>query len=149
MRHFEDFAVGDRFAAPSATVSAEDIEAFAARFDPQPFHLDAGAAERSLFGRQIASGWHTAALTMRLLVGSELKIAGGLIGRRVDSLEWPRPVVPGDRLSVVAEVIETRQSARDPARGYIRIRVTTTNQDALPVQVMTALMVVPRRVVAV
>ena len=98
--YFEDLAVGQTFGTGTVTVEPEMIKAFAAEFDPQPFHLDEDAARGSLFGGLVASGWHTAALTMRLLVGGELQIVGGLIGMGVEELRWPRPVHPGDVLRV-------------------------------------------------
>jgi acyl dehydratase len=97
-RFFEDFKVGDRFHSGEALVTAERIKSFAAEFDPQPFHLDEDAAKSSLFAGLAASGWHTAALTMRLIVDSDLKPAGGTIGARREELRWPRPVRPGDVL---------------------------------------------------
>lgn len=96
--YFEDLAVGQTFRTDKVTVEAGAIKAFAAEFDPQPFHLDEDAARESFFGGLVASGWHTAALTMRLFVEGEFTIAGGLIGLGVEELRWPRPVHPGDVL---------------------------------------------------
>src|SRR6478736_9912583 len=103
------------------------IEAFAAEYDPQPFHLDEGAARASYFGGLVASGWHTAALTMKLLVGGDLKIVGGLIGLGAEELRWPRPVRPGDVLRVESEVLELRPSRSRPDRGIVRMRNTAFN----------------------
>jgi acyl dehydratase len=108
--YFEDLAVGQTFGTGTISVEPEAIKAFAAEFDPQPFHIDEGAAGGSLFGGLVASGWHTAALTMRLLVGGDLKVVGGLIGMGAEDLRWPRPVHPGDVLRVVSEVLDLRIS---------------------------------------
>ncbi len=113
----EDFAVGQRFTSGSVGVSAAEIKAFAAQFDPQPFHLDEEAARSTFFGGLVASGWHTAALTMRLIVDSDLKIAGGSIGAGAELIKWPRPVRPGDTLHAVSEVLEIRPSKSRPNRG--------------------------------
>jgi acyl dehydratase len=121
------------------------IKAFAAEFDPQPFHLDQDAARASLFGGLVTSGWHTAALTMRLLVAGELRIVGGLIGLGAEELRWPRPVRPGDVLRVESEVLGLRPSKSHPSRGVVRVRNTTLNQDREPVMVMVVTMIVPRR----
>src|SRR5690349_7175419 len=107
--YLEDLAAGQTYgSAGRLQVSVEDIKRFAAAFDPQPFHLDEVAARRSLFGELIASGWHTAAMTMRLLVGSEFRPAGGVIGAGVEELRWPQPVRPGDELRVESEILEVR-----------------------------------------
>jgi acyl dehydratase len=143
--YLEDLAVGRTFRSGSAAVEPQRARAFAAEFDPQPFHLDERAAEASPFGRLVASGWHTAALTMRLLVESDLTIAGGLIGMGVEGLEWPRPVYPGDILRVESEVLETRPSRSKPDRGIVRVRSPTFNQHDEPVLVQVASMIVPRR----
>ena len=116
--YYEDLAVGQTFGTGSVTVEPEMIRAFAAEFDPQPFHLDEDAARGSLFGGLVASGWHTAALTMKLLVGGELKVVGGLIGMGVEELRWPRPVHPGDVLRVESEVLGLRPSKSQPDRGH-------------------------------
>jgi acyl dehydratase len=105
-RYFKDFAVGQTFGSGRRRIDAERIKSFAAEFDPQPFHLDDEAARATMFRGLAASGWHTAALTMRLLVESELRPAGGIIGGRIDELHWPRPVRPGDELRVESEVLE-------------------------------------------
>lgn len=125
-------------------VSEAAITAFAAQFDPQPFHLHPDAARSSLFGGLVASGWHTAALTMRLLVDGGAPIAGGVVGAGVE-LSWPRPVRPGDVLTVQSEVLEVRPSASRPDRGIITLRSQTLNQDGEPVQILTSRLVVPRR----
>ena len=143
--YFEDLAVGQTFGTGTVTVEPEMIKAFAAEFDPQPFHLDEDAARASPFGGLVASGWHTAALTMRLLVGGELRVVGGLIGLGVEELRWPRPVRPGDVLRVESEVLGLRPSKSKPDRGIVRVRNTTLNQDGQPVMVQVVTMIVPRR----
>jgi len=144
-RYFEDFAVGQAFASGRVRVDAEWIKRFAAAFDPQPFHLDERAARNTIFDGLAASGWHTAALTMRLLVESELKPAGGIVGTGADELRWPRPVRPGDELRVDSEVLEVRASKSRADQGVIKIRATTRNQAGAPVQVLVANLLVPRR----
>ncbi|MDI3307836.1 MAG: MaoC family dehydratase [Acetobacteraceae bacterium] len=141
--YLDDLAPGQRFGSGRVTVTAADITAFATAFDPQPFHLDEAAARGSIFRGPAASGWHTAALTMRLLVGSEFRPAGGIIGAGMDELRWPRPVRPGDTLRV--EVLETRPSRSRPDQGLVKTRTTTFNQRDEPVQVLVANLLVPRR----
>jgi len=142
--YLEDFAVGQIFRSGSLTVEAADIKTFAAQFDPQPFHLDEAAAKASLFGGLAASGWHTTAMTMRLLVDGGVPIAGGIIGAGAEELRWPRPVRPGDRLRVESEVLEIVLSRTRP-QGRMKLRTTTLNQNDEPVQVMVANLVVPRQ----
>ena len=144
-RYLEDFAVGQTFGSGRLRIEEERIVAFAAEFDPQPFHLDEAAARRSIFGGLAASGWHTAAVTMRLMVESDLKPAGGFIGAGLDECRWPRPVRPGDELRVECEVIEVRPSKSRPEHGLIKLRTTTLNQDNEAVLVHVVNMVVPRR----
>jgi len=126
-------------------VDAAAIKAFAAQFDPQPFHLDEDAARGSFFGGLAASGWHTAALTMRLLVGSGFRPAGGIIGSRADEMKWPRPVRPGDELHVEAEVLEARASSSRPGQGFVKCRTTTLNQNGEPVQILIMNLLVKAR----
>jgi acyl dehydratase len=144
-RYLEDFAVGQTFGSGRLSIDKEQIFAFAAEFDPQPFHLDEAAAHHSIFGGLCASGWHTLAVTMRLLLDSELKPAGGLIGAGLDECRWPRPVRPGDELRVECEVIEVRPSKSRPEQGLIKLRTTTLNQNGEAVLVYVANLVVPRR----
>jgi len=144
-RYLEDFLVGQTFTSGSITLTSEQIKTFASQFDPQPFHLDETAATASFFGGLVASGWHTAALTMRLLVDSELKIAGRLIGVAADELKWPRPVRPGDTLHAVSEVLEVRPSKSRPDQGMVKVRTQTFNQGDQPVLILVANLVVPRR----
>jgi acyl dehydratase len=144
-QYFEDFVVGQVFNSGRLRVDKEAIVAFAREFDPQPYHIDEEAARNSVFGGLVASGWHTAALTMRLLVGSEFRPAGGILGVGFDELRWPRPVRPGDELYVKSEVLEVRPSKSRPDRGTIAARNTTFNQNDEAVQIFTAKLLVPRR----
>jgi acyl dehydratase len=143
--YFEDLAVGQTFETGTVTVEPEMIKAFAAEFDAQPFHLDEHAARVSFFGRLVASGWHTAALTNRLFVEGRLQIVGGLIGVGVEELRWPRPVYPGDVLRVVSEVLFLRQSRSRSDRGLVRMRMTTLNQDDQSVLDQIVVIIVPCR----
>lgn len=143
--YLEDLAVGQQYAGGTASIDLAAIKAFAAAFDPQPFHLDESAAEASVFGRLVASGWHTMALTMRLLVEGELRSLWGLVGLGADELRWPRPVLPGDVLSVVWEVLEVRPSSSKPDRGTARLRVTTRNQRGEVVLTLITTILLPRR----
>jgi acyl dehydratase len=144
-RYFEDFAVGQTFGSGRVRVDKARITAFAAEFDPQPFHLDEEAARDTMFQGLAASGWHTAALTMRLLVESEFSPAGGIVGASVDELRWPLPARPGDELHVASEVLALRPSKSRPNQGLIKVRTTTLNQNDEVVQVLIANLIVPRR----
>jgi acyl dehydratase len=143
--YLEDLHVGDRFGSDSFAVTEEDVIAFAQDFDPQPFHLDARAAEESVFKELVASGWHTAAMSMKLFVTGGLRLAGGSVGLGVDELRWPRPVKPGDTLRLETEILEVRPSKSKQDRGVIRIRNVTTNQDGKVVQTFAASVLVRRR----
>src|SRR3954470_507601 len=146
MRYLEDFAAGQRYGgAARLTVESERIRSFAAEFDPQPFHLDEAAARASIFRGLAASGWHTAAMTMRLLVESDLKPAGGIVGAGFDEFRWPTPVRPGDVLRVESEILEVRPSKSRPDVGLVKVRTTTYNQDDVAVQVNVGNLLVPRR----
>jgi acyl dehydratase len=144
-RYLDDFAVGQVFRSGRIRVEADRIKSFAAEFDPQPFHLDPEAATHTFFRGLVASGWHTAALTMRLLAHSELKPAGGIIGLGFEELRWPRPVRPGDELSLQAEVLEVRPSQSRLEQGLIKIRVTTLNQAGEAVLIQVGTLLVRRR----
>ena len=145
MLYLDDLTPGDRFAGGSLTVTEEDIYAFARQFDPQPFHLDPEAAKETIFAGLAASGWHTTALTMRMIVDSPNRLAGGYVGMGVDGLQWPRPVRPGDRLRVESEVLEVRPSAKRPDQGVARMRVVTFNQNDEEVLRWIGNLLVPRR----
>jgi acyl dehydratase len=144
-RYLEDFAAGQIFKSGRKRVDKEEIFAFASQYDPQPFHLGEAAARQSPFAGLAASGWHTAAITMRLLVDGEFKPAGGILGVGFDELSWPRAVRPGDELYVMSEVLDVRPSKSRPDRGMIRVRNTTFNQNDEPVQIFTGNLLVPRR----
>ena len=144
-RYLEDFEPGQKFGSGRIRVEPARIKSFAAEFDPQPFHLDDNSARDSIFKGLAASGWHTAAMTMRLLVEGELKPAGGIIGAGFDELRWPRPVRPGDELHVESEVLEVRASKSRPGQGVIRVRTTTLNQNEESVQVFVGNLIVFRR----
>src|SRR5215470_15192872 len=144
-QYLEDFTVGQVFGSGRLRVDKEAIMGFAGQFDPQPFHLDEEAAGKSVFRGLAASGWHTAAVTMRLLVEGEFRPAGGILGVGFDELSWPRPVRPGDELHAMSEVLEVRPSKSRPDRGLIRVRTTTFNQNGEPVQIYTGNLLVPRR----
>ena len=146
MNYLEDFATGQVYGGASrARVDPERIRSFATEFDPQLFHLNEEAARASLFGGLAASGWHTAALTMRLLVDSDLKPAGGIIGAGFDELRWPLPVRPGDELRVESEILEVRPLKSRTDRGVVKVKTTTLNQRGEAVQVSVGNLFVSRR----
>ena len=142
--YLEDLRVGQRFVSGTHRLDEEQIRAFAEQFDPQPFHLDAEAAKGTLFQGLVASGWHTAAVTMRLLVEAGLPIAGGLIGVGAE-ITWPKPTRAGDTLHVESEILELRPSRSRPDRGLATIRVETRDQLGEIMQVLIAKLIVPRR----
>jgi acyl dehydratase len=142
--YLEDLAAGQRFTSGTHTMTVEAIKAFARQFDPQPFHLDEAAAAESFFHGLAASGWHTAAVTMRLLVESGMPLAGGLIGAGGE-LTWPRPVRPGDVLTVESEVLAVTPSKSKPERGLVTVRSRTLNQNDEVVQDMTTRMLAWRK----
>lgn len=148
IRYFEDLAVGERFETAEVAVTAEDIVAFARDYDPQPVHLDAEAARDSIFHGLAASGWHTAALTMRLMVAARFLGDTPLVGLGVEDLRWPRAVRPGDRLRAAIEVLERKESRSKPGLGLVRIRTTTVNQHGETVLVMISTIVLPTRAAA-
>ncbi|MNF72926.1 Bifunctional protein PaaZ [compost metagenome] len=144
--YLEDLLPGQRFVGNSRIlIDADRIKAFASEFDPQPFHLDEEAANSSVFQGLAASGWHTAAMVMRLLWDSEFKPAGGIVGVGLDELRWPRPLRPGDELRVESEVLEVRPSKSNPSQGMVKLRTTTLNQYDEVVQLHVANLVVPKR----
>ena len=146
LHYLDDLTPGQKFGGTTRMrMDAESIKAFASTFDPQPFHLDDDAARATIFQGLAASGWHTAAVTMRLLVDSEFKPANGIVGAGVDELRWPRPVRPGDELRVESEVLEVRPSQSRPQQGLVKMRTTTLNQNGEAVQIHVATLVVPRR----
>jgi acyl dehydratase len=144
VRYFEDLAAGQKFTSPNLRVEAGAITAFAAEFDPQPFHLDDAAARHSIFEGLAASGWHTAAMTMRLCVASDFNPAGGIIGVGGE-LNWLKPVRPDDELHAEIEIVETRTSRSRPGQGIVKIRITTLNQNGEAVQTFAPTLFVDRR----
>lgn len=146
--YYEDFAIGRVYRSATVGITEAEIVEFAGRYDPQPFHLDPVAAKESVFGGLVASGWLTAALTMRLMVGSEIKFGTGVVGLGVESIQWPRPVRPGDTLTATVEVTATRTSESKPNFGVMKIRTTTLNQREETVQVMVSNVLVRRRAAA-
>ena len=146
LHYLDDLVPGQRFSGTTRLrMETDRIKAFAAEFDPQPFHLDELAASASIFQGLAASGWHTAAVTMRLLVDSEFQPAGGIVGAGFDELRWPRPVHPGDELRVESEVLEVRPSKSRPEQGLVKVRTITLNQHDEVVQMSVGNLVVLRR----
>lgn len=143
--YLEDLSPGQIFRTRSLTVDRDAMLAFAAQFDPQPFHLDEEAGRHSLFGGLAASGWHTAAMTMRLYVTGDFQPVGGSIGAGMEELRWPRPVFAGDVLRAEIEILSARASASRPERGIVRMRCTTFNQNDDPVQVYVSAVVIATR----
>jgi acyl dehydratase len=143
---FEDYIVGEVVKPDGRIrVTKDDIIAFARQFDPQPFHLDEEAGRKSIFGRLVASGWHTAALTMRLIAMNVHRSEGGSIGLGFDALRWPIPVYPGDELRIETEVLEARPSRSRPNQGLLKLRTRTFNQNGQVVQELIGNAMVPRR----
>jgi acyl dehydratase len=142
--YLEDFAVGQVYGAGPIPVSADAIKAYAQHFDPQPFHTDEELARATFFQGLAASGWHTASLTMSLVVQA-LPIAGGVIGGGVDELRWPTPLRPGDELRLEGEIVDVRPSRTRQNQGLVRVRTTTLNREGQAVQTMIANLIVPRR----
>jgi acyl dehydratase len=144
MLTLDDLSVGQRFTSATHLIDEAQITAYAAQFDPQPFHLSDAGAKGTLFGSLAASGWHTVAITMRLLVQSGLPLKGGIIGSG-GSIEWPQPTRPGDILTIESEVLELKPSKSRPDRGMATVRSETKNQRGEVVQVITMRLVVPRK----
>ncbi len=142
--YLDDLHVGQRFTSAEHAIDADAIKAFAGAFDPQPFHLDDEAAKGPFFGGLAASGWHVAALTMKLLVEGGAPFAGGLVGAGSE-IAWPKPTRPDDVLQVTSEVLEITPSRSRPDRGMVTMRSETRNQRGDVVQLMTGKLVVPRR----
>ena len=142
--YLDDLSVGQRFTSAEHEIDEAQIVEFARRFDPQPFHLDDAHARGTMFGGLAASGWHTAAITMRLIVGERAPFAGGVVGAGAE-VAWPGPTRPGDVLRVVSEVVEIAPSRSKPDRGIVTLRSETLNQHGEVRQRMTSKLVVPRR----
>jgi acyl dehydratase len=142
--YLDDLHVGQRFTSGSYLMEEARIKQFAAEFDPQPFHLDETAAQASVFKGLAASGWHTAAVAMRLLVTSGLPFAAGIVGMGGE-IAWPRPTRPGDILHVESEIVEITPSRSKPHQGIVTVRSTTLNQNSESVYALTAKLLVPKR----
>ena len=142
--YFDDLEVGRRFESGTHALDERQIKAFASAFDPQPFHLDEDAAKRSVFGGLVASGWHTASVTMMLQVRGGLPIAGGIVGLGGE-LSWPSATRPGDVLHVENEVVKAVPSRSRPDRGTVTLRSETRNQRGEVVQKTMITLLVPRR----
>ena len=139
MRYFEDLEVGTKSSFGHYEVTREEVIEFASKYDPQPFHLDDEAAAQTYFGRISASGWHTCAMTMRMMVEEFSKQEAASLGSPgIDELRWIKPVYPGDTLRVEAELIEKRQSKSKPHMGFTKNRQTTFNQHGEPVLSMVS-----------
>jgi acyl dehydratase len=141
---FDDLKLGMRFKSGERTVSAEDIKRFASEFDPQPFHLDEAAAQNTFFNGLAASGWHTAAIAMRLAVQARPFGPHPLMGAGVDDLRWMKPVRPGDTLHLEGEVVELIPSQSKP-QGIARVKWTAYNQHGEAVYTFNPIAIVPRR----
>ena len=142
--YLEDLSVGQRFTSGTYLMEENRVKAFASEFDPQPFHLDQWAANSSVFKGLVASGWHTAAVVMRLLVTGGLPFANGIIGFGGE-ISWPRPTRPGDLLRVESEIVDIVPSRSKPQQGIVTVRITALNQSSEPVYVFTAKVLVFRR----
>jgi acyl dehydratase len=142
--YLEDLSVGQRFTSATYRMDEERIKAFATEFDPQPFHLDAAAAQATLFRGLAASGWHTAAVTMRLLVTGGLPLGNGIMGLGGD-LTWPNPTRPGDTLHVESEIVEITPSRSKPNQAVVKVKSTTLNHEGNAVYVFTGKVLVFKR----
>jgi acyl dehydratase len=145
MDYYEDLEVGDLTEYGSKTMTKAEIIDFATKYDPQPFHLDEEAAKETFFGDLAASGWHTAAVCMRLLVDGVLRDQASMGAAGVDELRWKQPVYPGDTISIRVEVLEKEPDPKDPTRGRVRSKLTGVNQDGDPVISWEGLGLVARR----
>ena len=144
-RYLEDYAVGQTYGSGVVRIDGERMKSFASEFDPQPFHISDEGAKGTIFGSLAASGWYTAAITMKLLVEGDLKPAGGVVGLGFEEFRWSKPVRPGDELRVQSEILDVRTSKSRPGWGLIKVRNTTTNQAGEAVQVVVGNLMVPAR----
>jgi acyl dehydratase len=144
--YLDDLHVGQQFTSGTYLMEEARIKEFAAEFDPQPFHLDESAAEASVFKGLAASGWHTAAVAMRLLVTGGLPLASGIVGLGGE-IAWPRPTRPGDILRVESEIVEITPSRSKPHQGIVTVRGTMFNQNREAVYVLTAKLLVSKRAI--
>lgn len=143
-RHFDDFAVGERFETAGKTLSEGEILDFGFRYDPQRFHMDVEAAKDTIYGGLIASGIQTLAVTLRLVMQTGLYEGTGLGSPGIDGLKWFKPVYPGDTLRATVEVLETRASDSKPDRGYVTVRTDTLNQKDETVMTFTCVQIIKR-----
>jgi len=144
--YFEDMTVGRHFNTGTVTLEEAEMIRFANEFDPQPMHTDPEAGRASLFGGLIGSGWYTAALTMKLVLGGDMRSdERGRIGLGIELLRWPVPTRPGDVLTAVTEILEARPSGSRPDRGIVKLRTLTYNQKRDVMQELVANVLVPRR----
>jgi acyl dehydratase len=142
--YLDDLQVGQRFTSGTYVMEAARIKEFAAEFDPQPFHLDEAAGGASIFKGLVASGWHTAAVAMRLLALGGPPLAGGTIGLGGE-IAWPNPTRPGDVLHVESEIVDITASRSKPHQGVVTLRATMFNQDGQAVYLLKAKLLVPKR----
>ena len=145
--YYEDFAIGQQIHSEGThTVEKDDIIAFARQYDPQSQHIDEEGAKTSLFGTLVASGWHTAAMTMRLKTRSILfDVKDGLVGIGIESIRWPRPTLPGDTLRLVVTILDKRTSKSRPDKGIVKYKAETLNQRGELAMEMITAVIVPRR----
>ena len=143
--YMEDVSIGQKYIAGPHEMTADEIIRYAREFDPQDFHTNPEAARHTVFGELVASGWHTASVTMSLILKAVPKMKGGMIGRAVENMNWPRPVRPGDFLSVTCEIQTITPSKTNPNRGTIRVYTRTVNQRGETVMEMTTVIMIPRR----
>lgn len=143
--YFEDIQIGQKFTSGTKTVTQDEIIAFARQYDPQDFHTDPEKAKDTLFGGLVASGWHTAAMTMRLILDATPKMKGGMIGRSIEKMGWPRPVHPGDTISLQIEIIDAWPSKGNPKYGMMRTKNEVRNQRGEIVQEGEVVIFVPKR----
>jgi acyl dehydratase len=143
--HWEDFAAGQIAEFGPLAVTAEEIKAFAAEFDPQPMHLDEEAARATMVGGLCASGWHTCALMMRIIADGFVLDSASMGATGCDEVKWLAPVRPGDRLRVRMEVLDKRSSARRPEMGFVNARFDTLNAEGVRVMTLTCQMMLGRR----
>jgi acyl dehydratase len=146
VRYLEDLNVGDKASFGSYQVTRDEVLDFARKYDPQPFHLSDDAAARTHFGRLAASGWHTCAMTMAMLVENlEAYPQAGLGSPGVDELRWLKPVYPGDTLRVESEIVDVTPSRSKPDLGSFRSQVTVFNQDDVPVMRFISIVLIRRQ----
>ncbi len=150
MQYLEDLVPGSKSSFGSYKVTREEVIAFASKYDPQPFHLDDDAAAKTHFGRIAASGWHSCAMTMRMIVDNIGTVNQASIGSPgVDNLRWLLPVYPGDTLRVETEIADVTPSRSKPDIGSFRTNITVFNQNDVPVLTMTSIVLIRRRPEAV